>query len=253
MHAIRRDFLPDDVVPALHAASIDAVVAVQASQTIAETDFLLSLAASHPFIRGVVGWTDLTSATLCDDVARWRNQSVLKGFRHVVQSEPNNFLARAEVVSGVQQLGEMGYSYDLLVYPRQLPAAIDLVAQSPDVTFILDHCAKPSIASRNFREWAQHLDELAQYPNVTCKLSGLVTEASWHAWTQSDFTDCLDVVLRAFGPDRLMFASDWPVCLLSATYAETFDVIDTWSTSLTDFQRECIFGVTAHRVYRLDT
>ena len=177
---------------------------------------------------------------------------MLKGFRHVAQSERDDFLARREIVSAVQQLGEMGYSYDLLVHARQLPAATQLVAQSPNVSFILDHCAKPPIASRNTREWTQHLRELAQYPNVTCKLSGLVTEASWYGWTQSDFTECLDTTLAEFGADRLMFASDWPVCLLSATYAQTLDVIDRWSASLTEIQREYLFGVTAQRVYRLD-
>ena len=252
MAAIRRDFVPSDVAPALHDAQIDAVVAVQASQSTAETDFLLTLAVAHAFVLGVVGWVDLQADNVAERVHRWRDAKALKGFRHVAQDEPDDFLSRRAIVSSVQLLGALGYSYDLLVYPRQLAAATQLVAQCPAVSFILDHCAKPPIASGDLIAWRRELADLAALPNVTCKLSGLVTEATWHDWTQDDFTPALDTVLELFGADRLMFATDWPVCLLSASYAQTFEIIDRWSQSLSESERSLVFGATAQRVYRLE-
>lgn len=253
MDAIRRDFLPSDVAPSLRDAQIDAVVAVQASQSEDETDFLLALAQSNSNILGVVGWVDLLAHDLTDRVQRWRGNTVLKGFRHVAQSEPDDFLTRPAIVSSVQQLGALGYSYDLLVYPRQLAAATSLVAQCPDVSFVLDHCAKPPIASGDLTHWRDELAQLAQYPNVTCKLSGLVTEATWHAWAESDFIPALNTVLELFGADRLMFATDWPVCLLSASYAQTYDIVAQWAAaSLSHSEQSLVFGSTAQRIYRLD-
>ena len=251
MGVLRRDFLPGDVEPFLEAAGIDAVVAVQADQSDVETAFLLSLAAQHAFIRGVVGWVDFRAPDLSDRLARWRAEPALTGFRHIAQGEPDDFLARPDVIAGIAQLGEHGFSYDILVYPRQLAAAATLVERCPDVQFVLDHCAKPPIAGGDMAGWRDGFNRLARHGTVSCKLSGLVTEASWGAWTDADLSPCLDAAAEAFGPERLMFGSDWPVCLLAADYPRVVSVIERWAERLTAAERERVFGGTAQAVYRL--
>ncbi len=252
MRVLQRDFLPADAMPLLAAAGMDAVVAVQASQSEAETDFLLSLAADHQIISGVVGWVELRAPDLAARLARWNGNSRLKGFRHIAQGEPDDFLARPEVVSGIQHLGEAGFTYDILIYPRQLAAAESLVARCPGVRFILDHCAKPAIASGEIDGWRTGLTALARHTNVSCKLSGLVTEANWHTWRPAQLDPYLDAAAEAFGTERLMFGSDWPVCMLAAEYAAVVDVITRWSDRLTSSERESLFGDAARVVYRLD-
>ena len=251
MSVIRRDFMPSDLAPLLAHAGIDASVAVQADQSEDETDFLLALAAQNPWIRGVVGWVDLRAGDLDDRVARWRSMSALKGFRHVAQGEPDDFLARVEVIAGIRRLGQLGYTYDILIYPRQLAAALELVQQCPDVQFVLDHCAKPTIATGNLGEWRTGIARIAAHENVVCKVSGLVTEASWSGWTYVELLPVLDAVADAFGPERLMFGSDWPVCLVAAEYTRVTEVVDRWSAHLTDSERARISGGTAQVVYSL--
>jgi L-fuconolactonase len=251
MAVIRRDFLPMDAAPLLAQAGIDAVVAVQADQSEDETDFLLALAAQHDSIRGVVGWVDLRAPDLPDRLSRWSAAPLLKGFRHVAQAEPDDFLARPEVIAGVTTLGQHGFTYDILVYPRQLAAATKLVAACPRAQFVLDHCAKPPIAAGDLNSWRGAFARLATHGNVSCKLSGLVTEASWRSWTDADLFPILDAAADAFGPHRLMFGSDWPVCLLAAEYARVVDVVERWSSRLTTGERESVFGGTARDVYRL--
>lgn len=252
MRVLQRDFLPTDAMPFLAAAGMDGVVAVQASQSEAETDFLLSLAAEHAVISGVVGWVDLRAPDLAARLARWEGNSRLKGFRHIAQGEPDDFLARPDVVSGIQHLGEAGFTYDILVYPRQLAAAESLVARCPGVRFVLDHCAKPAIASGEIAEWRAGLTALARHRNVSCKLSGLVTEAHWHSWRTEQLDPYLDAATEAFGTERLMFGSDWPVCLLAAEYAAAVAVITRWADRLVASERESILGGVAQLVYRLD-
>lgn len=252
MARLRRDFLPQDAVPLLAAAGIDGVVAIQADQSVAETEFLLSLAAKHPFIRGVVGWIDLRAADLPEQLEGWRGNPLLKGFRHIAQGEPDDFLTRNDVVAGISELGRHGFSYDILIYPRQLVAAEQLVARCPEVRFVLDHCAKPPIASGDITEWQEGIRRLARHKNVTCKLSGLVTEASWTGWTAADLLPCLDTVAAAFGPERLMFGSDWPVCLLVADYVGVVAMVARWAQRLTASEREQVFGGTAASAYRLE-
>ncbi len=252
MRVLQRDFLPADAMPLLAAAGMDGVVAVQASQSEAETAFLLSLATEHPIISGVVGWVDLCAPDLAERLAHWKGHSRLKGFRHIAQSEPDDFLSRREVLSGIRQLGEAGFTYDILIYPRQLAAAEYLVSRCPGVRFILDHCAKPAVASGEITEWRAGLTALARHPNVSCKLSGLVTEAHWHSWRASQLDPYLDAAAEAFGAGRLMFGSDWPVCLLAADYAAVVDVIARWSDGLAASECESLFGGTAQSVYRLD-
>ena len=177
----------------------------------------------------------------------------LKGFRHIAQGEPDDFLARSDVIAGISQLGDAGFTYDILIYPRQLAAAEQLVARCPGVRFILDHCAKPPIVSGEIVEWRRGLRALARHANVTCKLSGLVTEAAWNTWSDADLEPYLDSAAQAFGPDRLMFGSDWPVCLLAAEYAEVAGAVARWAERLSISERESVFGGTARMVYRLDS
>ncbi len=252
MAVLRRDFLPTDAAPLLESAGIDGVVAVQADQSEAETDFLLGLAAAHPFILGVVGWVDLRASDLADRLARWKGQPLLKGFRHIAQAEPDDFLARDEVVAGVTELGRWGYSFDLLVYPHQLDAAERLVARVPGVRFVLDHCAKPPIGGDGLGAWQAGLVRLASHPHVSCKLSGLVTEVRTAEWDATDIVPILDAALEAFGPDRLMFGGDWPVCLLRASYGEVADTVLRWTEALGVDDRDAILGGTARRAYRLE-
>jgi L-fuconolactonase len=252
MGAIRRDFLPADLEPLLAAAEIDGVVAVQTDQSIAETDFLLGLAAEHAFIKGVVGWIDVRASDLSRQLAGWSGNPRLKGFRHLAQGEPDDFLMRDDVVRGVTTIGRHGYSYDLLVYPRQLAAAERLVAWCPGVRFVLDHCAKPPIASGDLTAWRAGFLALAAHENVCCKLSGLVTEARWTSWHDDELEPVLDVALEAFGAERLMFGSDWPVCLLAAGYARVAASLRRWASRLSETERARIFGDTAISAYQLE-
>lgn len=252
MRVLQRDFLPGDVHAALHAARIDAVVAVQADQSEAETDFLLGLAARDPVVRGVVGWIDLRAPDLSARLERRRGDARLKGFRHIAQAEPDDFLTRDDVTAGIRQLGAHGFSYDILIRAHQLPAATRLVEACPGGSFVLDHCAKPPIVTGDLREWRRGIAAIARHPNVCCKVSGLVTEAHWSQWTAAQVTDCLDIVADAFGPDRLLFGSDWPVCLLAATYARVAEVVEAWTARLTAREQARVFGGTAAAVYRLE-
>lgn len=253
MAELRRDFLPPDAAPLLAAGRIDGVVAVQADSSEAETDFLLEWAAKAPSLVGVVGWVDLRAPDLARRLARWEGQPALRGFRHIAQAEPDDFLARDDVARGVGVIGERGYAFDLLVYPRQLAAAERLVARCDGVRFVLDHCAKPAIARHGLKPWRTALRRLARHEQVWCKVSGLVTEAAWRSWSDADLTPYLDEVMAAFGPGRLLFGSDWPVCLVSASYAEVLGVIERWSAQLSRPEREQLFGKTAAAVYRLET
>ncbi len=252
MGVLQRDYLPADLAPQLAAAGIDGCVAVQADQSVEETDFLLGLAAEHAFIRGVVGWVDLRAADITRALAEWSGNARLKGFRHIAQAEPDDFLVRDDVVRGIQTIGRHGYTYDILIYPAQLAAAAQLAARCPNVRLVLDHCAKPPVASGAHSEWEAGLRALARHDNVWCKLSGLVTEARWANWTEAELTPYMDVALEAFGADRLMFGSDWPVCRLAAEYQRVVDSVAHWADRLTSAERARIFGGTAIAVYQLE-
>jgi len=251
MHAIRRDFLPADLEPLLAAATMDGCVAVQADQSDAETRFLLELARLHPFIKGVVGWVDLRSPDLDATIEALAADPHLCGIRHVAQAEADDFLTQDDVVRGIERLGRMGLTYDILIYERQLPAALVLTARLPDQPFVLDHLAKPPIRVRRLEPWATHLRELARRPNVCCKLSGLVTEANWTRWRSADLQPYVDVALEAFGPDRLMFGSDWPVCLVAGSYEQLYGAIADCVSALSVAERDALFGGTAARFYGL--
>jgi L-fuconolactonase len=198
-----------------------------------------------------VGWIDLRAPDLDDRLSRWNGRRLLKGFRHIAQAEPDDFLARDDVARGVARLGEHGFSYDILIYPRQLAAAERLVARCPGVRFVLDHCAKPMIARGEITEWRAGLQRLARHTNVRCKVSGLVTEAA-SAWTYADLIPYLDAAAETFGSGRLMFGSDWPVCLVAAEFETVHDVLHRFAERLTPAERAAVFGKTAATAYQLE-
>lgn len=253
MSAIRRDFLPRHFESERAASEVDASVAVQVDQTESETMFMLDLAERSGRIAGVVGWIDLRSPALADRLRHFSRFKKLRGFRHIAQSEPDDrFLLQPSFLDGIAQLREFNFTYDILIYPRQLPAAIDLVSRFPRQPFVLDHLAKPFIKARGLEPWASQIKSLAQNPNVFCKLSGLVTEADWSHWTPEDFRPYLDVVFDAFGSNRLMFGSDWPVCLVAASYAQVKQLIERYVDAHAPQDKEKIFGSNAIHFYGLE-
>ena len=253
MAVLRRDFLPDDLRPLLDAAGIDGTVAVQARQTLAETHWLLDLAAAHPWILGVVGWVDLRSEDLDAQLEALAGKPKLVGVRHVIQDEPDvDFAVGADFMRGVGRLAGHGLTYDLLVFPPQLPAATQLVRTFPHQRFVLDHIAKPPIKTGAIADWAGAVKTLAHEPNVWCKVSGMVTEADWAAWQPADFAPYLDVIFAAFGPARIMLGSDWPVCLAAGSYAGVMTLARDYVAALSPTERAAVEGGNAARFYGLD-
>lgn len=253
MGRIARDFLPADLEPELRGSGFDGCIAVQARGTRAETAFLLELARAHPFVRGVVGWEDLCAPDAARRIERLAAEPLLVGLRHGVQDEPDDgFLLRTDFQTGVRALARHGLVYELLIHPRHLAPARAFAAALPDQPLVLDHLAKPAIAQGLRQPWERELRALARLPHVACKISGLVTEARWNAWRPEDFTFYLDVVLEAFGPERLLFGSDWPVCLLAAeSHARVHELVAGWAERLDPSARARLFGGNAARVYRL--
>ena len=249
---LQRNWLPPDLAPLLSAAGLDGCIAVQARQTLEESRWLLGLAEHHTIIKGVVGWVDLRSPDLDRDLAALARHPKFRGVRHVVQDEPDvNFMLGAEFLRGIGKLRAHGLTYDILIYPQQLPAAIELAGRFPEQPFVLDHIAKPHIKDGTLEPWQTQIRELAKAPNVLCKVSGMVTEADHATWTAEDFKPYLDVVFEAFGEDRLMYGSDWPVCLYAASYARMFTLIDDYTRGLSSVARDKFFGGNAARFYGL--
>jgi L-fuconolactonase len=250
MSVLKRDFLPADLTRELQHSGVIGTIAVQAETSLRETEFLLELARASENILGVVGWIDLTSADIIEQLRLFAGRTKLCGFRHMVQDEPDDrYLLREDVLRGIRAIGDAGFPYDLLLYPRQLPAAIELVSRLPNQQFVLDHCAKPFIKTRKFEPWATHIRELARFPYVCCKLSGLVTEADWHSWQPADLRPYVDLVVEAFTPSRLMFGSDWPVCLLAGDYRAVKNCIESYAQQFSPQDRALIFGGVAARFY----
>lgn len=245
---IRRDFLPPDLAPLLKKTGLDGSIAVQARQTLAENDFLLRLADIHPqVVKGVVGWVDLRGDTVDDQLLHFAAHPKAVGVRHVVQDEPDDeFMLRPEFMRGIGRLKQFDLTYDLLIYPKQLPAAIRLVERFPDQPFVLDHLAKPIIRDGVISPWREQIRELARCPNVCCKVSGMVTEAKWVGWRMDDFRPYLDVAVEAFGIDRLMYGSDWPVALLAGTYAQVHGLVQSY---IPPQHHAAFFGGTAAGFY----
>ncbi len=249
---LRRDFLPADLAVEIAAAGVDGVVSVQARQTIEETGWLLDFAERNEFIRGVVGWVPLISPRVADDLARFSNRKKLKAARHVLQDEPDDdYMLRADFNDGIRSLAQFGLAYDILIYERQLPQGIQLVDRHPGQVFVLDHVAKPRIGERLLSPWRENVRELARRQNVYCKISGMVTEADWGRWTPEQLRPYYDVVLEAFGPRRLMFGSDWPVCLLACDYRLWKEIVSSFIATLSPDEQQRILGETAIEAYRL--
>ena len=236
----------------MELARIDGCIAVQARQTLEETRWLLELADAHPFITGVVGWVDLQADDAQGQLERFASHRKLVGVRHIVQSEADDrFMLRPDFCRGIALLEHLDLAYDILIYPRQLPSAAELVSRFSRQRFVLDHLAKPGIRAGALEEWERGLRQLAAFPNVFAKLSGLVTEADWTAWTVDQITPCLDVAFDCFGADRLLAGSDWPVCTLAADYRRTIAIIDTYLDGRSPYEREAVMGGNAARCWNL--
>jgi L-fuconolactonase len=252
MASLRRDFLPEHLKPEIESNNFQGSVAVQARQTLEETRWLLELAERSPWILGVVGWVDLRSPAIWAQLNVLARNPKLIGIRHIVQSEPDDrYLLQPDFLRGIAALEEVDLAYDILIYARHLAIAAEFVELFPRQRFVLDHLAKPPIKSGNIDSWAHGISRLAEFPNVVCKLSGLVTEADWQHWKPEQIIPFLDVAFESFGPDRLMIGSDWPVCLVAASYARALGVVKSY---LLQKKPECldrVFGGNAQRFWRL--
>lgn len=251
MHAIRSDFLPEDLLPLLKQSGIDGCVAVQADQSEKETDFLITHAQANNFIRGVVGWVDFRDEQVERRLVHYSTIKAVKGFRHVIQAEPPGFMTDSRFINGVRLLKKYRFTYDLLLYPHQLKESLDFIRALPDQPMVIDHLAKPYIKRGELDEWKKDISQCASFENIRCKISGMVTEADWQHWKPSDFRPYLDVVVEQFGIDRLMFGSDWPVCTVAAPYATVVNVIETYFSSFSDQEKKKVMGENAVRFYNL--
>lgn len=252
MHRIRRDYTPGDLQPLLAASAIDGCVAVQADQTTAETDFLLSLAAENDFIKGVVGWIDLRATDLEAQLARYANQPKLKGWRHVVQGEPDPFfLLRDNFLRGIETIGKHGYTYDILIFPHQLVSALELIDSFPNVKFVIDHLAKPYMKAGYSKGWAAMMEAIAPYKNAYCKVSGLVTEGDYQAWTPEQVHHYFEVLFGTFPAERLLFGSDWPVAEVAVNYGRWVSVVEDYLAAHPAVDATQVMGKTAVEFYGL--
>jgi L-fuconolactonase len=251
MELLRRDFLPDELAALCAEAGVDATIAVQARQTLEETQWLLSLADRSAIIRGVVGWADIAAKEFPGTLDLLCPHPLLKGLRHIVQAEPKGFLDAPQFNEGIAALTGKDLVYDILIFPEQLPEAIRFVDRHPQQVFVLDHIAKPRIAAGEIAQWRNDIQNLAQRPNAYCKVSGMVTEANWSTWTPTVLEPYFDVVLNAFGSSRLMVGSDWPVLNVASQYAKWWQIVADWLAPLTKEERSDVEGRTAARVYKL--
>ncbi len=253
MSRIRRDFAPEDLEPILRRHGFDGSVAVQVRQSLEETEYLVGLADEHDFIRGVVGWVDLCSADVRRDLERFSEHPRFRGVRHVVQAEPDDrFLLRDDFLRGVALLRDLDLTYDILVYHRHLPAVVDFVARFPQHRLVLDHIGKPAIGKGELEPWASSIRKLGKLENLSCKVSGMVTEADWRNWKKSDFTPYLEIVLESFGPRRLLFGSDWPVAILAAGYDEVVEIVEDFLEPLSCSEKDAVLGGNAALFYGLE-
>ena len=249
---LKKDFLPAELWSIYQENAVDGCVAVQAEQSESETTFLIEQAAENDFIKGVVGWVDLRADQIAERLAHFAQFPKVKGFRHVVQDEQDhNFLLRPSFLRGIQALHAHKFTYDILIFPHQLGAALELIRLFPDQAFVIDHLAKPYIKDQFFDGWAVLMRSIAEFPNVSCKLSGMVTEANWKDWKYEDFLPYLNTIMEAFGTDRVMFGSDWPVCLLAGTYGEVKGIIDRFLDGSPKETKEAVMGLNAIKFYNL--
>jgi L-fuconolactonase len=247
---LHRSWLPDDLAELQKPLGFDGSIAVQARQVVGESDWLLSLADKHANVKGIVGWVDLRSDRVEADLARLAAHPKFVGVRHVVQEEPDDdFMLGQDFQRGISKLHAHGLTYDILIYPKQLAAATRLAENFPQQPFVLDHLAKPQIKDGTIEPWKSQLRRLAQLPNIHCKVSGMLTEADHQTWQAEQFRPYLDTVFEAFGPARLMYGSDWPVCLFAGSYAQAYRLVDDYARGLTDAERAGLFGANCARFY----
>ncbi|MHC4659753.1 MAG: amidohydrolase family protein [Planctomycetota bacterium] len=250
MELLKRDRLPANLAPLLKKAGIDGTVTVQARQCLEETEFLLRLADENHFIKGVVGWVDLRSAQLEAQLERFCWHPKLRGVRHVVHDEPDDrFMMQDDFAHGISKLRKYNLTYDLLLFPKHLPVACELVARFGEQTFVLDHISKPLIKDKKIEPWKTDMHQLASFENVSCKISGMVTEADWHNWKPQDFTPYMDIVFEAFGPDRVMLGSDWPVCTLAGEYEQVMSIAADYVQKLSPDEQAAVWAENPKRIY----
>jgi len=253
MNVIKRDFLPDDLQEELKKNNFDGSVAVQARQTLEETEWLLQLSDRYSFIKGVVGWVDLRSTQLERQLDAFASHPRFVGVRHVIQDEPDDEFILSDVFrQGIKVLEKYNLVYDILIFQKHLPQTIEFVRKFPGITFVLDHIAKPLIKQKVISPWKERLIELAKLPNVYCKISGMVTEADWFQWKKEDFIPYLDIVFNAFGTDRVMIGSDWPVCLLAGKYDKIINIVSAYMADFSEHEKKAVFGENAVKVYKLE-
>jgi L-fuconolactonase len=252
MKKIQRNFLPEDLSPLLSENQFSGCVAVQASQSEEETNFLLDLASKNDFIKGVLGWADLRSKNISERLSHFSQFEKLKGFRHVVQGEPDDFMFGAAFRNGIASLAAFNFTYDILIFHHQLPAAIDLVKIFPEQKFVIDHIAKPDIKSGDIASWKRGIEEIAKFENVWCKISGMVTEADWNNWKPSDLKPYLDVIFENFSADKLMFGSDWPVCNVASDYKELVKTLEDYISQLSIEDQNKIWFNNVKSFYNLN-
>lgn len=253
MSVIRHDFLPADLKPVLERNEIDGTVLVQTCQEESDNRFMLQLAKENDFIKGIVGWINLQALNVEERLGYYKdNHPKMKGFRHVLQAEPDErFMLKDTFKRGIGLLNQYGFTYDILIYPNHIKYASQLVAEFPGQKFVVDHLAKPYIEKGNIEPWKDDIAELAQYKNVYCKVSGMLTEADWYNWRTSDFTPYLDVIFKVFGTQRLMYGSDWPVCLLAGGYNRALEILQIYVSRFSPEEQEMFFGGNAVNFYNL--
>ena len=251
MGVIRKDFLPEDLFPLLQENKFKGCVAVQADQSETETEFLIELAKKNKFIKGVVGWVDLKAENIQDRLSHYKQFKIVKGFRHVLQDEEPDFMLEPQFLNGISTLKDFYYTYDILIFPQQLPNAIKLVKKNPNQLFVVDHIAKPYMKFGLISQWKKDIELIAKFENVYRKISGMVTEADYENWQESDFLPYLDIVVNAFGTKRIMFGSDWPVCLVAATYGEMLSVVDNYFKGFSTTEQQDFFGKNAQLFYQI--
>jgi len=252
MAVIQKDFLPADLEPVLKNNGFDGCITVQSDQSEKENEFQLANAEAHDFIKGVVGWVDLQSVLVEERLDYYQQFEKLKGFRHVLQGEPQrDFMLRPAFLQGISLLKRYSYTYDILIFPDQLVYTADFVSRFPDHPFVIDHIAKPNIKNQQIGEWEKGIRKIAKFENVFCKVSGMVTEADWQLWKPADFYACLHVIVEAFGMDRLMFGSDWPVCKVAAGYEQVVAIVKDYFSAFSKAEQEKFFGENALKFYNI--
>ena len=252
MAVLKKDFSPEDLEPVLKSCDLNGCIAVQASESEEENEFLLGLSYQSSIIKGIVGWIDLQSENLAERLSYYKKLEKIKGFRHVIQDEPDiDFMLRPAFLNGIKTLKSFDYTYDILIFPQHLKNTYKLVKQNPEQRFVIDHIAKPEIRNNKIEDWKRDLSAIGAFSNAHCKISGMVTEAKWKEWKQDDFNIYMDTVVEIFGTDRIMYGSDWPVCTLSASYADMYKIVNDYFSSFSRQEQDNFFGLNAKRFYRL--